>query len=127
MQLSKPGGGYSRAIYSTRNINVSYNGRTYTILTAGFGDGRGSYNNQYYEKFVINTLGGKNYYYSIRKYPSGNIGNDITITVSGQYMGTKKFYSRNIKCSGNYWNVFAYKDSRIEERNTCSSSMEYGY
>ena len=127
MQLSKPGGGYSRAIYSTRNINVSYNGRTYTILTAGFGDGRGSYNNQYYEKFVINTLGGKNYYYSIRKYPSGNIGNDITITVSGQYMGTKKFYSRNIKCSGNYWNVFAYKDGRIEERNTCSSSMEYGY
>ena len=127
MRLSDPNGnGYRSATYSTTNINVTYHGQTYSLVT-GAGDGIPASNGRHYEKFTINTLGGKNYYYSIRKFNSGNVGDDITITVSGQNMGTKKFYSKDMNCQGNYWNVFAYKDGTIEERNTCSSSIEYDY
>ena len=140
MQLSIPGSNsYQSASWGTTSINVNYMGQTINLIT-GAGDGRGGLNsyNRYYENFVINTLGGKNYYYSIRRYSGyegstytsgGNVGNDITITVSGDYMGTRQFFSRNRPNSSNcnYWNVFAYKNGRIVERNTCSSSMEYGY
>lgn len=127
MKLQKPGdSSFIDANYSTTNINVTYGGSTYSLIT-GHGDGRGNYNGRYYEQFTINTLGGKNYYYSIRTWPSGYIGNDITITITGQYLGTATFYSRNRNCTGNYWNVFAYKDGVIVNRNTCGPEMEYNY
>ena len=127
LKLQKPdSNNYVDATYGTTNLEVTYNGTTYSLAT-GIGDGRGSYNGIYQEKFVINTLGGKDYYYSIhnwRGYPY--IGDDITVTVSGDYLGTKTFKSTaNNDC--NYWNVFAYKNGRVVSRNTCTSSMEYGY
>lgn len=143
MELSEPGSDrYIYAYYGTDNINVTYNGQTYSLVT-GHGDGHGNgwsgSNNIKYEQFTINTLGGKNYYYSIRRYSTrlsnntieygGNVGNDITIKLTGNYLGTRTFYSKDKPNSSNcnYWNVFAYKNGRIIYRNTCSSSMEYGY
>lgn len=126
LYLQKPDDTYQSANYATTGINVTYSGRTYSLIT-GYGDGRGSHNNIRYEKFVINTLGGKNYYYSIRNWDSpGNIGNDITVTVSGDYMGTETFRS-TARSNCEYWNVFAYKDGEIVRRNTCSSTMETNY
>ena len=129
MKLSKPGSnGYEDANWGTTNIPVTYNGTTYSLIT-GAGDGRGSINGRYYEKFTINTLGGKNYYYSMKNWSSfGTIGTDITITVSGPYIGEKKFYSSSLpSTSCKYWNVFAYKDGRLFEKKTCTDSMDYGY
>lgn len=125
MELRRPDGSYTYANYSAKNISFTYNGQTYSLIT-GEGDGRGPHNNKYYEKFVINTLGGKDYYYSIHNWSASDIDADITVTVSGQYMGTQTFYS-SYKKDCRYWNVFAYKDGVIVPRNTCSSSMEYGY
>lgn len=126
LRLQKPDGTFVDANYATRNIPVTFNGVTYSLVT-GAGDGRGSVNAIYREDYTIHTLGGKNYYYSIRLYPAGNVGNDITITVSGPYLGTQVFYSSRRNCNGNYWNVFAYKDGVIVPRNTCSAVMEYDY
>lgn len=141
MELSKPGSNYyESAGWWTDDIYASYGDQSIR-LAHGVGDGRGLVNNIYSEKFEINTLGGKNYYYSIRRFSGyansngggytsgGNVGNDITVTVKGTYFGTKTFYSRDKPNSSdcNYWNVFGYKNGRIVTRNTCSSSMEYGY
>ena len=129
MKLQKPDGTFADANYSTRNINVTFNGSTYSLITGG-GDGRGSNNGIRHEDFTIHTLGGKNYYYSITKYINGwphGVSNDITVTVSGPYLGTKTFYSSGISCSSGYWNVFAYKDGVIQTRNTCTGSMESSY
>ncbi|MBQ3470687.1 hypothetical protein IJH23_03230 [Candidatus Saccharibacteria bacterium] len=127
MKLQLPGtNSYRDANWGTRNIDVTYNNQTYSLIT-GNGDGRGGINGIYYEKFVINTLGGKSYYYSLRNWSTpGNIGAGIKITVSGQYFPTKVFTSTP-KTNCLYWNVFAYLDGSIVERNTCTSSMEYGY
>ena len=127
MRLSVPGSNYYySASWSTISHNVYYNGQEINLIT-GAGDGRGHINRRYYENFVINTLGGKDYYYSIHNWSiPGYIGDDITITLSGDYMGTRVFKSTAaLFC--NYWNVFAYKNGRIVERNTCSTFMEYGY
>lgn len=127
LKLQKPDSNdYIDATYGTTNIPVTYNGQTYSLIT-GNGDGRGRHNGIYYEKFTINTLGGKNYYYSIHNWSSNYyIGNDITVTVSGPYLGTRTFKSTtNSSCY--YWNVFAYKDGQIVTRNTCSNDMQYGY
>ena len=130
LKLSKPdGGGYIDASYSTSQLNVTYGGKTYSLAT-GVGDGRGASNGVYYESFVINTLGGKNYYYSITKYDPGwpnGVGSDITVTITGPYLGTVTYRSSAISCPGGYWNVFAYKNGRIVTRNTCTNSIEYGY
>ena len=127
MQLSIPGSNsYQSASWGTRSIDVNYMGRTINLIK-GAGDGRGHYNGRYSENFEINTLGGKNYYYSVHNWSTPKyIGDDITITVSGPYMGTKVFKSTT-RTDCNYWNVFAYKNGRIVERNTCSNSMEYDY
>ena len=129
MKLSQPGSSvYKDANWGTTNIPVTYNGVTYSLIT-GAGDGRGSINGRYYEKFTINTLGGKNYYYSMKNWSSfGTIDTDITITVSGPYIGEKKFYSSSLpSTSCKYWNVFAYKDGRLFEKKTCTDSMDYDY
>ena len=140
LQLSKPNGGYQEVTWSTDGaVPVTYGNSTYNLAT-GYGDGRGSYNGRYYEKFVINTLGGKNYYYSISKWGSGwgnawpnGVGNDITITVSGPYLNQlytaaqRTFRSSSISCSNGYWNVFAFKDGRIVNRNTCTGSIDYNW
>ena len=130
MYLQLPGSNsYQSANWGTTNINVTYNEQTYSLVT-GAGDGRGGSNGRYYEDFTIHTLGGKNYYYSITRYSGGwpnGVGNDITISVSGPYLGTKTFKSSSANCSSGYWNVFAYKDGQIVNRNTCTSSVEYGY
>lgn len=129
MKLSRPeNSGYVDASWNTTNIPATFNGETYSLIT-GAGDGRGSINGKYYEKFVINTLGGKNYYYSMKNWSSfGTIGTDITITVSGPYIGEKKFYSSSLpSTSCKYWNVFAYKDGRLLEKKTCTDNMDYDY
>jgi uncharacterized repeat protein (TIGR02543 family) len=127
MQLSIPGSNsYQSASWGTLSIDVNYMGRTINLIK-GAGDGRGHINGRYSENFEINTLGGKNYYYSMHNWSTPKyIGNDITITVSGPYIGTKVFKSTT-RTDCNYWNVFAYKNGRIVERNTCSNSMEYNY
>lgn len=129
MRLQRPDSDkYESANYGTRDLYVTYNGEKYSLIT-GNGDGRGKINKIYNEKFVIHTLGGKNYYYSIRNWSSpGNIGNGITVTVSGEYIATKEYFSKN-RPSGpcEYWNVFAYINGRIVERNTCTSTIDYGY
>lgn len=127
MYLSRPNSnGYEYAYWGTDHINVTYHGNTYSLVT-GAGDGRGDINNKYYENFVINTLGGKNYYYSLKNFSSsGNFDNSVTVTLSGQYLGTRTFKPGN-RTNCTYWNVFAYKDGTIVERNTCSNSIEYGY
>lgn len=128
LELSNPNGGYTRAYWGTTDpIMVTYHNKTYALAT-GDGDGRGGINNRYYEKFVIHTLGGKDYYYAIKNWSnSGYIGAGITVTVSGPYLGTKTFTS-TVKNNCEYWNVFAYQDGSIVERNTCSSGyMEYPY
>lgn len=144
LELTYPGtDSYVGASWSTTNINVTYHDQTYSLVT-GLGDGRGGLNSdkRYYENFVINTLGGKNYYYSIRRFSGyvgstytsgGDVGNDVTVTVTIQdpENGTSQnhtYYSKDRKCTGNYWNVFGYRDGEIINRNTCSaSSMEYDY
>lgn len=129
MMLSMPGqSAYRQATYGTTNIPVTYNGQTYSLIV-GAGDGRGSINGKYYEKFTINTLGGKDYYYSMKNWSNvGFIDRDITITVSGPYIGVRKFYSSSLSSTScKFWNVFAYKDGRLTERKTCTDSMEYPY
>ena len=132
MQLTDPNTQrYTSASWATTNINVTYHNQTYSLVT-GLGDGRGSYNGRYYEEFVINTLGGKNYYYSIRRWPDGNVGNDITIKVNIKNPETGDsenytYYSSNRNCTDNYWNVFGYRDGAMINRNTCSASMQYDY
>lgn len=128
MKLRRPDGSYTDASWSTSNIPFTYNGQTYSLIT-GAGDGRGSHNRIYHEKFTINTLGGKDYYYSIYNWSSpGTIGTDIKVTISGQYTSAQSFYSSGRPGgSCTYWNVFAYKDGVIVPRNTCTSSMEYNY
>lgn len=130
MYLQKPGtNSYQYAYWGTTNIDVTYSGRTYSLVT-GAGDGRGGSNGKYYENFVIHTLGGKNYYYSISKYSGGwpkGVGNDVTVTVTGSSFGTKTFLSSSISCPNGYWNVFAYKNGTIVNRNTCSSDVQYDY
>ena len=132
MQLTNPSTqSYTSASWATTNINVTYHNQTYSLVT-GLGDGRGNINGRYYEEFVINTLGGKNYYYSIRKYPSGDVGSDITIkvTIKNPETGASEsytYYSKNRNCNANYWNVFGYRDGEMINRNTCSASMQYDY
>lgn len=127
MKLSKPNSNYYQsANWGTDHIDVTYNGQTYSLIT-GAGDGRGNINKRYYENFVINTLGGKNYYYSIKNWSNpGTIGNDITVKITGDYMQEREFKS-TARTNCIFWNVFAYKNGRIVERNTCSNSMEYDY
>ena len=135
LRLSDPNSsGYLGASWNTTNpfattgnsLCVTHRNKTYALAT-GNGDGRGGINNIYYERFVIHTLGGKDYYYSLRNWSNpGYIGNDITVTVSGPYLGTKTFKS-TVKNNCAYWNVFAYQDGSIVERNTCTRSIEYPY
>lgn len=148
MELSAPGteNVYRYASYYTDNIMVEYHNQSYSLVT-GAGDGRGytsgdrPYTN-HYENFTINTLGGKYYYYSIRKFNSGNVGNDITVKVTitnpeNNKSTTTTYYSKNMGCSGNIWNVFGYVNGKMVTRNTCSDydynyttpgyGMEYGY
>lgn len=128
LKLQKPDGSFYDANYATDKIPVTHDGRTYSLVI-GHGDGRGRHNGRYYEQFDINTLGGKNYYYSIYNWSlPGFIGGDITVTVTGEYVGTHTFYSNNHpgpNCL--YWNVFAYKDGNVVKRDTCDSSMKYDY
>ena len=131
LRLQNPNGsGFISAGWWTTSTEttVTVSGQSRALAT-GAGDGRGSYNGKYFEDFTINTLGGKDYYYSIRNFTDfGNIDDTITVTVSGPYLGTRTFYSRNHP-SGvcKFWNVFAYKDGTIVDRNTCTSSEQYGY
>lgn len=86
-------------------------------ITSGYGT----------ETFVINTLGGKNYYYYVNDYSSASSITNATVTVSGPYIGDHTYYAYNASGSGRYWNVFAYKDGRIVYRGTRSNSPEIGY
>ena len=79
------------------------------------------------ETFTINTLGGRNYYYSVRNYSSDSSITNATVTVSGPYVGTPTYYASNATGSGRVWNVFAYKDGRIIYKGTRSSSADNSY
>lgn len=79
------------------------------------------------ETFIINTLGGKNYYYYVHNYSNGVDITNATVTVSGPYIGTHTYYAHNASGSGRCWNVFAYKDGRIVYKGTRSNSPEIGY
>lgn len=94
------------------------------------------------EIFVINTLGGRDYYYYLCRYSGGICGSsvstssgvtvsvyikdedgdvDLTIggnagnTYNGKYILEKTFNIASAagSTSGRYWNVFAYKDGQI--------------
>ena len=64
------------------------------------------------ETFTVNTLGGKNYYYSVRNYSSDSAVSNATVTVSGDGW-SRTFMSNNATGSGRVWNVFAYKNGQI--------------
>ena len=71
------------------------------------------------ETFVINTLGGRNYYYYVRNFTNrndttanANITN-ATVTISSPLIGTKTYNAANAIGNGPYWNVFVYKDGEI--------------
>ncbi|MBR3248520.1 hypothetical protein IKF89_00620 [Candidatus Saccharibacteria bacterium] len=118
----KSNGSSFQAYYGALAPSETVNGVT-RILAQLDHDGRASYSsgNWYNETFTINTLGGRDYYYYIRNWTNpGTIGGDITITVSGPYLGTKTYRS-TAKSSCEYWNVFAYKNGALVDRNTCSN------
>lgn len=114
--------------YGSKVPSETVNGVKRTLATLDH-DGRANYTrNRYFdETFTINTLGGRAYYYSVKNYTRNRfIYDDITITVSGPELGTKVYHSTN-KTNCYYWNVFAYKDGQLIERNTCSNSAERNY
>ncbi len=80
------------------------------------------------ETVTLNTLGGKTYYYYIHNYSrTGNV-TGATVTLRNLTTGETRVYnSDNASGSGNYWNVFTYKDGVIIDRNTRSSSPQVGY
>ena len=112
--------------FGTKTPTETVNGITRTLATLDH-DGRGNINRRFDETFTINTLGGRAYYFSIKNYSRNYyIYDDITITVSGPELGTKVYRSTN-KTNCLFWNVFAYEDGQIIERNTCSRTAERGY
>ncbi len=125
---SKSNGSGFSAYYGSLAPSETVNGTTRILAQLDHdGRGSGSINDYFNETFTINTLGGKAYYYYIRNWRNpGTLGSDIRITVSGPEMGTRSFSSTS-RSSCEYWNVFAYKDGAITERNTCSSSPETSY
>lgn len=131
MKILKPGTSntYIAASWSTttnESLKVTYSGETYYLVT-GQGDGRGNINGRYYEDFIVKTLGSRSYYYSIKNWSrNGYIGNDITVKVTGD-QGTSAEFKSTVRNNCNYWNVFAYKDGKIIQRDTCTESQEYGY
>ncbi len=79
------------------------------------------------ETFIINTLGGRDYYYYVHNYTSSSSITNATVTVSGPYIGTHTYYAWDASGSGRYWNVFAYKDGRIVYKGTRSGSPDLSY
>lgn len=86
------------------------------------------------EKFIINTLGGKNYYYYIlNRNGSFASTNNLTINISGPYLGNYTLQSKDATGSngsndtGRYWNVFAYKDGEIYIENTITNRPDTSY
>ncbi|MBR2074793.1 MAG: hypothetical protein IJ977_05925, partial [Fibrobacter sp.] len=118
----KSNGSSFQAYYGALAPSETVNGVT-RILAQLDHDGRASYSsgNWYNETFTINTLGGRRIIKNIRNWTNpGTIGGDITITVSGPYLGTKTYRS-TAKSTCEYWNVFAYKNGALVDRNTCSN------
>ena len=83
------------------------------------------------ETFVINTLGGRNYYYYVYNRTGSFATNGLTIVVSSPQLGTYTFESKNasgtLTGTYNYWNVFAYIDGKFVIKNTITSSPNTSY
>lgn len=79
------------------------------------------------ETFTINTLGGRNYYYSVRNYSSDSSITNATVVVEGDYIGKHTFSAANATGSGRVWNVFAYKDGLLVYKGTRSNTALDNY
>ena len=104
---------YSNKTYSEGRVIASLD----QDVTSGYGP----------ETITLNTLGGRNYYYYVYCFSDCTKITNATVVVSGPYLGTKTYYSNNASGTGRYWNVFAYKDGKIVEKQTHSSSPQTSY
>lgn len=114
------------ATYNTTVVNDTIDGQSYNIAKSLTGiDCYGLTTSGIHkcanETYIINTLGGKDYYYYVKNYtyktsrPTGAV---VTVTSSA---GTQTFYASDASGSGGCWNVFAYKDGKIIPRQTLSN------
>ena len=113
--------------YSSTVVGDAFNGVSYTL--AQLDQDGGFSGHTCHETFILNTLGGRDYYHYVYNRPGRNMNGDITVTVSilqsdGTYR-TVATYTPN--STNTYWNVFAYKDGRIVQRNTYTSSPATDY
>ena len=78
------------------------------------------------ETYVVNTFGGRNYYYYILNRSGSFATNNLKVVVHGEPtsqggVGNHEFYSKNASGSGSYWNVFAFKNGKLVVKNTLGS------
>lgn len=118
--------------YGSTVTSDSIDGNTYTLSTLNQDGGFNGHS--YNETFTLNTLGGRNYYYYVYNRPGNNMPNTyLSIVVSlknanGTWTDLATYTPSSAigRCSS-YWNVFAYKDGRIVNRDTCTSSPDTSY
>ena len=86
------------------------------------------------ETFILNTLGGRTYYYYVNNFSSSTSINNSNTYVkiyrmdeSGRYKLQKTIYSNNATGRGRVWNVFTYKDGSIVIRNTRTAAADTNY
>ena len=113
--------GTSFTAYYGNKVGSDVSGLTIASLNQDVTSGYGV------ETFTINTLGGRNYYYSVRNYSSNSNITNATVEVSGPYVGTHTYYASQATGNGRVWNVFAYKDGRIVYKGTRSDSADNSY
>lgn len=86
------------------------------------------------ETFTLNTLGGRDYYFYVHNFTEDvTVNNYAKVTVkkwnpkTGKWKNVKIYQAKNASGIGRYWNVFAYKNGVIVDRNTRSSYAQISY